>query len=158
MEASGVESGKQFKDVGVTIEGRVEVSYRWSAGIAGSRFFEELKDHARIMGTRCPQCRRVLVPPRIFCEECFVDADEWVEVSNEGVILTFAESYFGLQGQRLDEPWYVGIIRLDGSDGGLFHRLVADQQPIEIGRRVEAVFADERRGHILDIEHFRTLG
>jgi hypothetical protein len=34
--------------------------------------------------------------------------------------------------------------------------LVPDQRPIEIGARVEAVFADERTGGILDVEHFRT--
>lgn len=149
---------KQFDQLGVTIDGRVDVTYKWSAGVAGSRFFEELRDNARIMGTHCPQCQRVLVPPRIFCEECFVDTDEWVEVSPRGVILTYAESYFGLQGQRLEEPWYVGIIRLDDSDGGLFHRLVAREKPIEIGGRAEAVFADKRTGNILDIEHFRTVG
>jgi hypothetical protein len=158
VEAGRANTTKDFAEVGVTIEGRIDVAYRWSAGIAGSRFFEELRDNSRIMGAKCPQCQRVLVPPRIFCEECFVDTEEWVEVSNRGVILTFAESYFGLQGQRLDEPWYVGVIRLDGSDGGLFHRLVADETPIEIGGAVEAVFADKRNGHILDIEHFRTLG
>ncbi len=149
---------KQFEEVGVTIDGRVEVTYKWSAGVAGSRFFEELRDNGRIMGTHCPQCQRVLVPPRIFCEECFVDTDQWVEVSPRGVILTYAESYFGLQGQRLEEPWYVGIVRLEGSDGGLFHRLVAGEKPIEIGGTAEAVFAEERTGNILDIEHFRTVG
>jgi uncharacterized OB-fold protein len=152
-----MEASKQFEEVGLSIDGRIDVAYSWSAGIAGSRFFQELRDNARIMGAKCPQCSRVLVPPRIFCEECFVDTDEWVEVSNVGTILTFAESYFGLQGQRLEEPWYVGIVRLDESDGGLFHRLVPGQRPIEIGGRAEAVFAEDRSGHILDIEHFRTI-
>lgn len=152
-----MEQTRQFEELGLHIEGKVEVAYSWAAGVAGSRFFQELKDNARIMGAKCPRCERVLVPPRIFCEECFVDTEEWVEVSNQGTVLTFAESYFGLQGQRLDEPWYVGIVQLDGSDGGLFHRLVPDQRPIEIGGRVEAVFADERKGHILDIENFRTI-
>lgn len=140
-----------------TIDGRVEIAYKWSAGIAGTRFFHELRENRRIMGSKCPQCERVLVPPRIFCEECFVDTEEWVEVSTQGTVLTFAESYFGLQGQKLDKPWYVGIIKLDESDGGLFHRLVPDQRPVDIDARVEAVFADERNGEILDIEHFRTV-
>jgi uncharacterized OB-fold protein len=100
----------------------------------------------------------VLVPPRIFCEECFVETDEWVEVGPQGEILTFAESYFGLQGQKLDEPWYVGIVKLDGSDGGLFHRLEADRGPVQIGARVEAVLSEQRDGKILDIAHFRTIG
>lgn len=151
-----MESTQRFEQASTMIDGNVEVAYSWSAGVAGTRFFDELKQ-GRITGTRCPQCRRVLVPPRIFCEECFVDTDEWVEVGQTGTILTFAESYFGLQGQKLDEPWYVGIIEIDDSDGGLFHRLLPDARPIEIGARVEAVFADERSGKILDIEHFRTL-
>lgn len=142
---------------GITIDGRVDVEYHWSAGVAGSRFFTELRDHQKIMGTKCPECKRVLVPPRIFCEECFVDTDEWVEVSAQGEILTFAESYFGLQGQRLEEPWYIGIIKLDGADGGLFHRLVQGGEEIKIGGRAEAVFEADRKGHILDIEHFKTL-
>lgn len=143
---------------GVTIDGHVEVEYHWSAGVAGSRFFTELRDSGRIMGAKCPQCERVLVPPRIFCEECFVDTDEWVEVSKQGEVLTYAESYFGLQGQRLEEPWYIGIVKLDGADGGLFHRLVAENgAQIAIGGRVEAVLAEDRKGHILDIEHFKTV-
>jgi uncharacterized OB-fold protein len=141
----------------VAIDGRVDVQYRWSAGVAGGRFLQELRDSGRIMGAKCPSCGRVLVPPRIFCEECFVETDEWVEVGPQGEILTFAESYFGLQGQRLDEPWFVGIVKLDGSDGGLFHRLESDAGPIEIGARVEAVLNDERHGEILDIAHFRTI-
>lgn len=142
---------------GITIDGRVDVEYHWSAGIAGSRFFTELRDNGKIMGTKCPECKRVLVPPRIFCEECFVDTDEWVEVSTSGEILTFAESYFGLQGQRLEEPWYIGIIKLDGADGGLFHRIVKGDSEIEIGGRVEAVLADERTGNIMDIVNFKTV-
>jgi len=142
---------------GITIDGHVEVEYHWSAGIAGSKFFTELRDNGKIFGTKCPECKRVLVPPRIFCEECFVDTDEWVEVSTQGEILTFAESYFGLQGQRLEEPWYIGIIKLDGADGGLFHRIVKGDSEIEIGGRVEAVLADDRKGHIMDIVNFKTV-
>jgi uncharacterized OB-fold protein len=142
---------------GVTIDGRIDVEYHWSAGVAGSRFFSELRDSGKILGAKCPECKRVLVPPRIFCEECFVDTDEWVEVSHQGEILTFAESYFGLQGQRLETPWYIGIVKLDGADGGLFHRLVPENGDIAIGARVEAELEADRKGHILDIKHFKTV-
>lgn len=142
----------------VEIDGRVDIAYRWSAGVAGGRFLKQLRETGAIMGAKCPQCTRVLVPPRSFCEECFVETTDWVEVGPGGTILTYAESYFGLQGQRLEDPWYVGIVKLDGSDGGLFHRIVADEGEIEIGAKVEAVLADERKGEILDITHFRTVG
>ena len=140
----------------IKLQGSIEISYEWSAGIAGSRFFQEIRDNKRIMGTKCPKCGRVLVPPRIFCEECFVDVEEWVEVSSKGKLVTFGESYLGTDGSKLKEPWILGIIRLDGADGGLIHYIgEARPEELKIGMRMEAVFNEERNGNILDIEHFR---
>lgn len=140
----------------IKLQGSIEISYEWSAGVAGSRFFQEIRDNKRIMGTKCPKCGRVLVPPRIFCEECFVDVEEWVEVSSKGELVTFGESYLGTDGSKLKEPWIVGIIRLDGADGGLIHYIgEARPEELKIGMRMEAVFNEERNGNILDIKHFR---
>jgi hypothetical protein len=140
----------------IKLQGSIEISYEWSAGIAGSRFFQEIRDNKRIMGTKCPKCSRVLVPPRIFCEECFIDVEEWVEVSPKGELVTFGESYLGTDGSKLKEPWIVGIIRLDGADGGLIHYIgEARPEELKIGMRMEAVFNEERNGNILDIKHFR---
>lgn len=140
----------------IKISGSIEIGYEWSAGVAGSRFFQELRDNKRIMGTRCPKCSRVLVPPRIFCEECFVDTEEWVEVSSQGELLTFGESYLGTDGSKLQEPWILGIIKLDGADGGLIHYLgEAKPEELKIGIRMEAVFNEKRNGNILDIKYFK---
>ncbi len=140
----------------IKLQGSIEISYEWSAGVAGSRFFQEIRDNKRIMGTKCPKCGRVLVPPRIFCEECFVDVEEWVEVSSKGELVTFGESYLGTDGSKLKEPWIVGIIRLDGADGGLIHYIgEARPEELKIGMRMEAVFNEKRNGNILDIKHFR---
>lgn len=140
----------------IKLQGSIEIGYEWSAGVAGSRFFQEIRDNKRIMGTKCPKCGRVLVPPRIFCEECFVDVEEWVEVSSKGELVTFGESYLGTDGSKLKEPWIVGIIRLDGADGGLIHYIgEARPEELKIGMRMEAVFNEKRNGNILDIKHFR---
>jgi uncharacterized OB-fold protein len=141
-----------------TIDGEIQIHYNWSLGKAGERFFTELKEHKRIMGTRCRQCERVLVPPRIFCEECFVDDMEWIEVKPTGRLLTFGESYFSTDGKRLDEPWMLGIVRLDGSDGGLIHFLGETRaEDLEIGLPMEMVFKEKREGNILDILYFRPV-
>lgn len=142
----------------LTLSGEVHIEYQWTVGIAGSRFFAELRDHKRIMGTKCPQCARVMVPPRIFCEECFVDADQWVEVSNRGELVTFGDSYLSPEGRQLDKPWMLGIVKLDGADGGLIHYLGETKpEDVKIGMRMEAVFADKREGNIKDIKYFRPL-
>lgn len=142
----------------MTVQGQIQISYRWSVGRAGERFFTELRDRKRIMGTRCRRCRRVLVPPRIFCEECFADDVEWVEVEPRGTLVTFGDSYFSTDGKRLQEPWMLGIVRLNGSDGGLIHFLgECRPEDLEIGMPMEGVFKEDREGNILDIRYFRPL-
>ena len=44
---------------------RPKLEYAWDAGVAIGRYLAELKK-GRIMGIRCPECRRVMVPPRLF--------------------------------------------------------------------------------------------
>jgi len=140
----------------INLKGSIQIHYEWTAGIAGSRFFQELRDHKRIMGTKCPRCNRVMVPPRIFCEECFIDAPEWVEVSSGGELVTFGESYLGTDGAMLEKPWILGIVKLDGTDGGLVHFIgEAEPKDLKLGMRMEAVFNDKRNGNILDIRYFR---
>jgi len=142
----------------IFVEDVLHIPYKWSAGIAGTKFFQELRDNKRIMGTKCKQCARVLVPPRIFCEECFTDEVEWVEVKHTGILRTFATSYFSKNGKRLKDPWMVGIIKLDGADGGLVHYIAeADPNKLHIDMKMEAVFAEKRTGSIMDIKHFRPL-
>ena len=140
----------------ISLQGSININYEWAAGIAGSRFFQELRDNKRIMGTKCPKCNRVLVPPRIFCEECFVDCEEWIEVSPKGELITFGESYLGTDGSKLKEPLILGIVKLDGADGGLIHR-IGETKPeaLKIGMRMEAVINEQRDGNIWDIKYFR---
>ncbi len=142
----------------MTIDGEIQIKYKWSLGKAGERFFTELRDNKKIMGTKCRQCGRVLVPPRIFCEECFVEDMEWVEVEPKGTLMTFGDSYFSTDGKRLEEPWMLGIVRLNGSDGGLIH-FIGEARPedLQIGMPMEIVFKDKREASIMDILYFRPV-
>ena len=82
-------NGSAGRDVPpLTIEGHWAFDYTYYAGDAASRFFAELA-RRRIMGTRCPECQRVLVPARGFCDACFVETTDWVEVSQHGTLETF---------------------------------------------------------------------
>lgn len=142
----------------MSIEGEIHIKYNWSPGKAGEKFFRHLKDQKKIMGTRCRECNRVLVPPRTFCEECFTDDMEWVEVQPRGTLATFGDCYFSTDGKRLEQPWILGIVRLDGSDGGLIHYIgEAKAEDLKIGMPMEIVFREPREGNILDILYFRPV-
>ncbi len=60
----------------ITIKGKIEQNYEWPAGIAGTRFLQELRDKGRIVGTKCSSCGDLKVVPRIFCEVCFKRIDD----------------------------------------------------------------------------------
>jgi uncharacterized OB-fold protein len=55
-------------------------------------------------------------------------------------------------------PYGYGYIRFDGADSTFPHFLEeTDWKKIKIGQGVEAVFEEQRRGHLLDIKHFRII-
>ncbi len=140
---------------------RPEARYAWSAGQAMSRFLEELKA-GRFIGRRCNRCRRVLFPPRMFCEECYRPTDAWVHVQDTGTIETYSISYIDTDAKRITEPILVGVVSLDGASPGMglmhfFGEMTKDE--VHIGMRVKAVWRppEHRVGSVLDIAYFRPL-
>ena len=67
---------------------KMEAEFEWSYGKI-SRFFSELKDNKRIMGTKCPKCGTVFCPPTSDCPKCWVPT-EWVEVGPQGTLIHFS--------------------------------------------------------------------
>lgn len=133
--------------------------YAWDAGVAIGRYLEELKA-GRLIGRRCDQCRRTMIPPRMFCESCFRPTDEWVLLQDSGTVLTFSFCYVTWDMQYLTDPQIPAVIEIDGASKGMgiLHLLdKVDLQAVEIGMRVQAVWkpADERQGDITDILYFK---
>ena len=132
--------------------------YSYAAGPFRSRFLLHLRDDKKIMGTICPTCGRVYVPARSTCVKCFESMEEWVQVSDEGLLETFTVVHASSPVYPEDRPFAFGIIRLDGADTGLVHRLgEIDFEKIRIGMRLRAVFEDKRRGDIRDIKCFKPV-
>ena len=141
--------------------GDIPITSRYTAGIAGERFFRKIEEEARILGTRCEACDLTYVPPTMFCERCFAELDEWVEVESRGKVFTYTVLHRDLDDKPLDPPTILAYVKLEGSDGGLVHYLdEIDPESVYIDMPVEAVFKDaaEREGSILDIEYFRPVG
>ena len=139
-----------------------KVRYAWSTGMAMNRFLKELKN-GRIIATTCDKCRRVMVPPRVYCEKCFKPTDGWTYVKDTGTINTFSVSFLARDATRLKEPIIVAIIDLDGASKnmGIIHKLARTRnwKNIRIGMKVQAVWkpAKERTGTVTDIEYFKLI-
>jgi len=138
---------------------RIRLPYTWHVGKVGSRFYQEIKDHCKIWGIKCPKCEWVFVPPRETCPRCYCDMQEWVELSDTGTLLTYTVTRYAVPGiQPLEPPFALGIIKLKGASSGFVHLLgEVDFKDISIGMKVKAVFREARRGDYLDIKYFKPL-
>jgi uncharacterized OB-fold protein len=149
----------EFRRAVGAVDFEVDARYAWDVGVAVGEYLRGLR-RGVILARECRRCRRVLVPPRMFCEECFRPTDRWVEVEDTGRVNTFSVCYIRWDLEPLDEPELPAVIEIDGASPGLgiMHKLgeVAPED-IAVGMEVEAVWApeDERTGSILDIRYFR---
>lgn len=131
-----------------TFDGRIELPYTLTTGRAASVFLAELANH-KIVGSRCSECDGVFVPAQDFCAACGTTLEDYVEVPATGELTGFTETGDGI----------IGLIRLDGSANDFPHKVLDAQfGDLEIGARVEARWADEAEGKILDIEGFALGG
>lgn len=138
--------------------GRIKVPYTWWVGETGTTFFTALRDGQEILGTRCPKCAKVFVPPRKTCGQCFCADMEWKQVGPQGVLVTYTIPRYREPTHPLEQPFGHAIVKLDGADTGLAH-VIAEFEPEKLrsGMRVEAVFREERQGNVLDIHHFKPV-
>lgn len=145
------------------IPGKWEIEYRYAAGPYISKFLEGLKEK-KIYGVRCPSCRRVLIPPRMFCDRCHVELNEWVEVKDQGELEAFIVIYRKFYGLP-DPPYALGSIKLEDASEPILHFIgeVDITNPLKIpeilkpGIKVKAVWREERKGSILDIMYFKPI-
>ena len=139
---------------------KINVPYSWWAGNTATSFFVSLRDDKKITAMKCGSCGKVFIPPRKICPVCFTENTQWVNVSDEGKVLSYSIARRQLASIPKDKkvPVIWGLIKLDGADSALLHYL-DDIRPedVKIGMRVKAVFAESRKGVIRDISHFKPV-
>ncbi len=143
----------------LTVKYKPRAEYAWDAGVAIARYLEELKA-GRLIARSCKQCDRILIPPRMFCEECFRPTDSWVYVEDTGTVNTFSICHVRWDVVRLDQPQLPAVIHVDGASPGMgILHLLGEVAPEEvyIGMKVKAVWeeASRRQGSITDIRHWK---
>jgi uncharacterized OB-fold protein len=123
-----------------TFPGRIPMSYIYTAGLAGSKFYADLAK-GRLTGTWCPHCEAVHIPPSSFCEHGMIALDEVKDAKavdpKSGVVAAFTVVYEDRSGKLLDEPQVVVQVVFPGTVGSLFGRLdVKTGDSVEVGMEV----------------------
>lgn len=158
-EAVGADAAPDDEDV-TGIIAPVHLDYTYAASPEESAFFRGLAE-GRILGQRCPSCRKVYVPPRPACPTDGVPTVEEVELSDTGTVTTFCIVNVPFLGQKITPPYVSAYILLDGADIALQH-LILDipVEEVRMGLRVRAVWKprDEWGTTIENISHFAPTG
>ncbi|MEM0382294.1 MAG: Zn-ribbon domain-containing OB-fold protein [Nitrososphaerota archaeon] len=133
----------------------IESFYEYPAGIALSRFLEELR-LGRLVASKCSSCGHMTIPPRAYCVKCYRPIKEYQVIGGEGRIVTYTRSFINIEGKPANPPVTWVFVKFDGVDGGLLHLLDPSINP-QTGMRVRPVFREQRIGSILDIKWFTAV-
>lgn len=113
-------------------------SYRHTLG-RSTPFFDGL-DRGVVRATRCTACQSSFLPPKSHCPR---DRNEttWYELPGTGTVVAATRVHSPPPFGGIEAPYVLAVIRLDGVDGGLTHRITGDSVP-DAGAKVVARFGD----------------
>lgn len=140
----------------IRIPGKWDIPYNYTIGTFASAFFTALSEQ-RIVGCRCSRCERVAVPPKSFCEYCFIPVEELVDVGTAGTIQAVTMVTAPFAGSP-PVPYVVAYVKLDGATSSLANYVrgvdLTDTEnlpaEIQIEAPVQAVFTERPEGRITD--------
>ena len=131
-------------------------TYTRSTGPVVGRFLTELRNR-KIVGIKGSD-GRVIVPPMEYDPDTAAELSEFVEVGQQGEIVSFAWVKEPREAHPSDKPFAWAMIKLDGADVPMVHCVAADaESAVTTGARVQVVWADETVGMITDIRHFELV-
>lgn len=138
----------------------MRLDYTITPGEAPARFLKGMME-GRILGERCPRCRKVYMPPRGSCATCAIPTKEQVELSSKGTVTTFCVVNLPFYGQAVEIPYVCASVVLDGADLPFFCLLAeCAVEDVRMGMRVEAVWCEpsERKPSLENIRYMRPTG
>ncbi|MHA1291427.1 MAG: Zn-ribbon domain-containing OB-fold protein [Promethearchaeota archaeon] len=133
------------------IRDEIVIHYKYTMG-GQSKFFIELMNNKKLLGTKCKKCGKIWMPPRINCSDCYEDA-EWVEMKHTGTIEVSTIVWFTTSEFIKYIPYAVGFIKLDGAGTAMLQGIFSENlvpSKMKKGQRVRAVFNKEREGKMTD--------
>ncbi|MBD3337751.1 MAG: nucleic acid-binding protein [Candidatus Lokiarchaeota archaeon] len=142
--------------------GDMQADYFYANGVAGDKFFKHLKQNDSFLASKCPECNKIYCPPRMYCEDCFVDIPDshWKQIPATGTIRLFTIAKLNAHGKKLDAPKVMALIDVDQTDGAMLGVInTTDLEADLTDKKVKAVLKPqtEREGTLKDIRYWQLL-
>lgn len=158
-----------MKKEAIEKEWHFDFNFSVTSGEVLGRFLEGLQKK-EFLGNQIDS--HTFFPPKPFYERTLQIPDKWVECDGTGIVEAFticckdenSIHYPGAE-KRPKAPYVVGVIRVGNSEQCLIHYLSGFgtddpkelSEKIQIGMKVQPVWARERTGVIFDIEYFEPI-
>ncbi|MBU1671223.1 MAG: OB-fold domain-containing protein [Actinobacteria bacterium] len=133
-------------------------TYQYKLDGRGAKVLADGMKEKTIRGIKCPQCGRVYVPGPTYCRVCYIDIDDVVDCSDEGVVMSYCIEMADVRGNPMDEHRVSAMIKFDGADTwfiGTVHGI--DPMDVKIGMKVKAIWKDVTEGNLGDIQRFEPV-
>ncbi|HEX6527742.1 MAG TPA: OB-fold domain-containing protein [Streptosporangiaceae bacterium] len=138
----------------------IQLHYEHTASPGEAVYLRGLAE-GRLVGQKCPVCRKVYIPARGTCPTDGVPITEHVDLPDTGTVTTFAIVNVPYQGQKVAPPYVAAAVLLDGADIA-FQALIlgCDANEVRMGMRVRAVWKPRDQWGITtgNIDHFEPTG
>ncbi len=136
----------------------INPAFQWSVGNWMDYFYDGLKE-GKLRGSRCPECGRVSLPPRMVCERCFAKCEDWVELPDTGTVVSYTVAHVkvGANGEfeELAQPEIIALVKQDGTDTCVVARL--ESQSASVGMKVKAVIDSEAENFVNMLAGYRPV-
>ncbi len=142
-----------------TIVTPTKLVYQFSA-IGSHAEFLKAVSAGKLIGERCPSCKKVYCPPRGICPRCGIETHEKVDVEDKGTVTTYCIVRVPSENIDLKLPYCAANILLDRTDMPIMALIQeCEAESVRIGMRVEAVWAPEEDwGPTMEnIRYFRPI-
>ena len=131
----------------------LEFTYTRTYGPVLSKFFTELKNQ-KVVGIKGSN-GQVICPAQEYDPITSETLSEFVDLTDTGVIQTYAWVNDPLDKHPLDKPFAWALIKIDGADTAMLHAVDAGEKAnIKAGTKVKIRWAENRVGMITDIACF----
>ncbi len=147
---------------GETISAMVPLSFVYNnrVGQCMERFIKGL-GQKKILGVKCPKCKKVFLPPRSACGNCFAPLNKWIEVSQEGTLQNFTVGHVTIVNGEITNapsPFIIGMIRLKNASS-LLTAVIKGAGPRELkaGLTVRAVWKEPPEESLSSLDHFEVV-
>lgn len=133
-------------------------SYSYKFNLSRTKVFLNGLKNGQVLGLKCRSCNFVSFPPRLICGRCMVKPDQWVLLPETASVATGSATYDEDDKER-ERPYPVIAVHQDGADTVWLQNLPLewDFKSVYIGMPLKIVWATDRKGLWMDIDHYEPI-